>query len=253
MRFLLWYLWIAPHVLLAFALVLLLRRGLNKEFPFFATYVAFQIFDFLTLVTADILVVLDPRHHLNSYRWILVGDTGISSLLSFAVIYELVNRLVLARPTLAKTVRPVMRWAAVALLLVTAVASAHLGVTAERVMHVFELLDFSSSVLQMGLLVALFFFSRILRVSWSAFPFGIAVGLGILGCVDLATAPFFSALGSHRYAAIDAVRLGAFHVCVLVWLGYLIFPEQRPKFEGKPPQEAELEPWNRELQRMVRR
>jgi hypothetical protein len=146
-----------------------------------------------------------------------------------------------------------MRWSAGLLLLLTAIAASRLGVTVERVTNVFQGLDFSSSVLQVGLLAALFLFSRLLRVSWGTFPVGIAVGLGVAGSVELAAAPLFSALGSHRYAAIDAVRLAGFHVCVLVWLGYLIFPERRPRFPGGPLQASDLESWGQELQRMVRR
>jgi hypothetical protein len=130
--------------------------------------------------------------------------------------------------------------------------SARLGVTVERVMNIFSVLDFSTGVLQVGLLLVLFLFSRILRVSWRSLPVGIAVGLGILGCVQISTAPLFS-IFTHRYAVIDVVRMAAFHVCVLVWLGYLIFPGSEPKFKGKPPQETELESWNQELQRMVQR
>ena len=254
MHFLFWYLWIAPHIFIGVSLALFLRRGLHKQFPLFFTYMLFELFQFLMLISADIFVVLDPAHPLNLYRWILVWGLGISSLLSFGVIYELVNQMVLSRSTLAPVLRPVLRWSAAALLLLTAIASARLAVTGvERVMNVFQVLDFSSSVLQVGLLAVLFLFSRVLRVSWRSFPVGIAVGFGILGCVELSAAALLSAFGSGGYAAIDAVRLAAFHACVLVWLGYLAFPEREPKFAGKTLQKSELELWDQELQRMLQR
>jgi hypothetical protein len=168
------------------------------------------------------------------------------------VIYELVNQLILSRSTLGRTLRTVMRWSATILVLLTAVVSARLGLTVERVVNAFSALDFSTSALQVGLLLVLFLFSRILRVSWRSLPFGIALGLGILGCVELSTAPLFSVF-THHYVVIDLARMAGFHVCVLVWLGYLIFPERGPKFKGKPPQESELESWNVELQRMAQR
>src|SRR5260370_947355 len=59
MRFLLWYLWVAPHILLGVALAVFLRRGLRKQFPFFLTYVVFDLFNFLTLIAADVLVLWD--------------------------------------------------------------------------------------------------------------------------------------------------------------------------------------------------
>jgi hypothetical protein len=254
MHFLLQYLWIAPHIFLGLSIVVFLRRGLQHQFPFFFTYALFELFSFLTLIITDLLVVLGPVYRLNLYRWILVWGLGISSLLSFGVIYELVNHMILSRSALAPTLRPVLRWSAAVLLPLTAIASGRLAVTGvERVTNVFQLLDFSSSVLQVGLLAVLFLFSRVLRVSWRSFPVGIALGFGILGCVELSAAALLSVFGTHGYAAIDAVRLAAFHVCVLVWLCYLVFPEREPKFAGKSLQKSELELWDQELQRMVER
>ena len=254
MGFLLWYLWIAPHALLVVCLAVFLRRGLKKQFPIFFTYVLFESVHFVAMMAVYVSAFRNPAHPLNLYRWVLVWSLGIGALLSFGVIYELVNQMILSRSTLAPVLRPVLRWSAAAVLLLTAIASARLAVTGvERVMNVFQVLDFSSSVLQVGLLVVLFLFSRVLRVSWRSFPVGIAVGFGILGCVELSAAALLSAFGAGRYAAIDAVRLAAFHVCVLVWLGYLVFPEREPTFAGKTLQKSELELWNQELQRMVQR
>ena len=246
-----YYLWIAPHILLGIYLWLFLRRGHRKQFPFFVAYTLSESVYFLASLVATLLALRDPAHSLHAYRLILVGGLGITSLLSFPVIYELVNQMILSRSTLAKTLQTVMRWSAAVLLLLIAVASAHLGVTVERMMSVFQVLDFSTSALQVGLLLVLFLFSRALRISWRSLPFGIALGLGILGCAELSTAPLF-AVFIHRYVPIDEVRMAGFHVCVLVWLGCLIFAEQGPKFKGMPPQESELDSWNEELQKMVR-
>ena len=251
MHFLFWYLWIAPHFLLGVFLWIFLRRGLHKQSPIFFPYVLCELVQFVVLISFSLYGIWYPGHRLNVYRWILVWSSGIGSLLSFGVIYELVNHLILSRSTLGRTLRPVMRWSAAILVLLTAVTSARLGVTIERAVNAFSALDFSTSALQVGLLLVLFLFSRVLRVSWRGMPFGVALGLGILGCVELSTAPLFS-LFAHHYLIIDLVRMAGFHACVLVWLGYLIFPEQRPKFKGTAPQESDLEAWNQELQKMVR-
>jgi hypothetical protein len=252
MHFLFWYLWIAPHLLLSVFLWIFLGRGLQKQSPIFCAYVLCELAQFVVLISFSLYGIWHAGPLLNVYRWILVWSSGIISLLSFGVIYELVNQLILSRSTLGRTLRPVMRWSAAILVLLTAVVSARLGVTVERVVNAFSVLDFSTSALQVGLLLVLFLFSRVLRVSWRSLPFGIALGLGILGCVELSTAPLFSVF-AHRYVFIDVVRMAGFQVCVLVWLGYLIFPERGPKFKGKPPQESELESWNVELQRMAQR
>ena len=252
MAFLNYYLWIAPHVLLGICLWLFLRRGLRKQLPFFAAYMSFESAYFLASFVADLLMLRDPAHSLHAYRLILVWGLGVTSLISFGVIYELVSQLIVSRSTLARTLQPVIRWSAAVLLLLTAVASARLGVTVDRMINVFDALDFSTSVLQVGLLLVLLLFSRVLRVPWRSLPVGIALGLGILGCVELSAAPLFAVFHVHRYALIDDVRMAGFHVCVLVWLSYLIFPERTPRFEGKPLQTSDLESWDQEVQRMAR-
>ncbi len=252
--FLRYYLWIAPHLFLGIFLWVFLRRGLHKQFPFFFSYVLFQLLDFLASLVTGSVVGLDPKHSLILYRWIVVSGLGIGAVISFGVIYELVNQLILSRSTLAQTLRALLRWSAAILFLLTAIASGRLAVSGvEKVMNVFQVLDFSSSALQVGLLMVLFLFSRVLRISWQSLPVGIALGLGILGCAELAAAPLLAALGAHRYAVVDVLRLATFHACVLVWLGYLVFPRREARFVGEPLQRSELEFWDQELQRMVQR
>src|SRR5260370_5719388 len=179
MRFLLWYLWVAPHIILGVGLAVFLRRGLRKQFPFFLTYVVFDLFNFLTLIAADVLFLWDSGR-LNLYRWILVWGLGISSLLSFGVIYELVNQMILSRTTLAQTLRPMLRWSAAVLVLLTAIASGRLAVIGiERVMNVFHVLDFSSCVLQIGMLAGLFLFSCVIRLSLHGLHLGNTFGVAI--------------------------------------------------------------------------
>jgi|SRR5450631_23578 hypothetical protein len=252
MRSLLWYFWIAPHALLVVALVAFLRRGLKKQLPLFFGYMVFQLVYFLAAVIANVVVIFEHTHPLNGYRWILVWGLGISALISFGVIYELVSQTILYRSTLARTLRPVFRSSVAVLVLLTAIASARLAVSGiDQVMKIFQVLDFSSGVLQVGLLLVLLLFSRVLRISWRSLPVGIAVGLGINGCVELSVAGLLSVFGPHRYPVLDVVRLAAFHVCVLIWLGYILFPEREVRFTGAPLQKSELESWDQEMQRMM--
>jgi hypothetical protein len=239
---------------LALFLWIFLRRGLHKQFPFFFCYVVFQLFDFLASAVNSVLAELGPSHSLNVYRWVMASDVGIGAVISFGVIYDLVSQLILSRSGLAQILRSLLRWSGGALLFVIAATSGRLAVAGgERAMNVFQVLDFSSSGLQLGLLLVLLVFSRVLRVCWRSLPVGIAVGLGMEGCVELSAAGLFSVFGPRYYVAIDLLRLATFHVCVLVWLGYLLFPKREAEFIGAPMQKSDLEFWDEELQRMVRR
>jgi hypothetical protein len=259
MVFLRYYLWIGPHLLLGLFLWVFVRRGMQKSFPWFFAYVGFELVEFVVMFAISFPWGRNPAQAVNLYRWFLVWSLGISSVLGICVIYELVNRIILSCSPAADTLRSALRWSGAGLVVLIAIASSQMGgaqmsgARITRVMGVFQVLDFSSSALQVGLLAVLFLFSRALRISWAGLPVGIAVGLGVAGSVELSAAGLLPVFGPHRYALLDVVRLSGFHACVLVWLGYAVLPKREAKFVGALRHPSELESWDLELQRMVQR
>ena len=87
------------------------------------------------------------------------------------------------------------------------------------------------------------------------------VGLGLravselagIAAGELAGSSVLSALGRSKsgYIAADPVRMSAFHVCALVWLIYVLLPEQR-RFDLTPALSVtDLENRAEELQRII--
>jgi hypothetical protein len=163
MRFLSWYLWIAPHVLLGICLFGILRRGHYRRLPWFLAYTAFLSIQF---------VGCSPLHY--------------------------------------------------------------------------------TSFEELGLLISLLFFSRALQISWQSLPAGIALGLGISASAELSGAALLSVLGRAGYIPVDFIRMGAFHLCVVIWLVYIFLPSRSPSFTGHRPDRTDLEAWDQYLQKMVR-
>ncbi len=52
---------------------------------------------------------------------------------------------------------------------------------------------------------------------------------------------------------IDLIQMAAYHVCVLIWVAYVLVAERSPVISGRGLQKEEIELWNQEVQRMVRR
>jgi hypothetical protein len=118
---LLWnYLWIAPHALQLLIVVVMLRRGLFREFPVFFAYTVFDI------LTEGMLFVLDHKGSVISEQywtayWILLG---IETSLRFAIIFELFSSVFENYPALKQLTRISFRIATVVLLFAAVVVAA---------------------------------------------------------------------------------------------------------------------------------
>jgi hypothetical protein len=113
-------------------------------------------------------------------------------------------------------------------------------------------LNFSSSVINLGLLVALLLFTRALHVAWKSLPAGVVLGFGISSSVEMIASSLIS-LGKTSYINIDYMRMAAFHACVLVWLVYTFRQERSPQSIDSGIPKPDLEAWNQDLQRMIER
>lgn len=246
------YLWVAPYAVVAVCLVGLLRRGLHRQLPMFASYIAFEVLQFLVCLTFYFLA-LRSLVSLTVYDWTVVIATGALTIFQFCVLYEIANELILSRSSSAGVLRVVIRWMLAVLLLVSATISALFSQPGlQRVARVFQTLDFCSNLVIIGLLLSLLLFSRLLRISWRSLPTGIALGFGVTASAEIAASSLLSLLGRPGLVTVDFVRLAAFHMCVLVWLFYIFFPPQVPVIRGSGLKKLELETWDQELGRMVR-
>jgi|SRR5579872_12644 hypothetical protein len=245
-----YYLWIAPHVLLGVFLIFLVRRKLQRELPIFTCYVAFELIQFLVLFT---LALRSPFPN-GIYNWTLVFGAGIGSTLQLGVIYELASELLLSRSPLKPVLRPVLQIVLAVLLLGAAGASgAFSGISVQSATNTFQTIDFSSNLIEAGMVLALFVFARVLRVSWHSWGAGVVLGFGVAASIDLVSAALRAEWGKRVFIAADITQMAAFHVCVVIWLGSLFLVGRTPPFPDGKLKISDLELWDQELQRMVQR
>ena len=252
MLFLRFYLWLAPVALLASCLIVFVRRGFHKQFPMFFTYLAVEFAHSCALIAVISLLPQSP-HSLALYRWGLVVGTGMTAILSCGALYELATRLILSHASLRRILRPLPRWSAAVLVLLAAFLSALLSSRGlDKVMTVFQSVDFSTNLVKVGLLLTLVFFGRVLGISWGGLPEGIVLGFGVSAAVELGAAPLLSALGPEHYVAVDVIRMSGFHIAVLLWLVYALRPKKPPEQLGSNLTVAELESLSKALRRIAR-
>jgi len=248
------YLNIAPHVFLAAAVLLFLRRRLRRIFPFFLALMLSQLVYFIAAALAYIYALSDPARLTFVYQYVFISGLGITAILQFGVLYELCDHLFLSGLDFWGDLRKTLRWIAALLLLSGSMISALLArVELARVVTVFQTLDFSANLIKIGLLLALLLFTRVLGISWRSLPAGIALGFGISATAEMAASALISQPGRTGYVTVDFIRMAAFHVCVLVWLIYIVWSKKEPSFSGNNVQISELESHLQELQRIVRR
>ena len=251
MLFLRYYLWIAPHVLLALFLGVFCYRKLHQEFPVFTWYL---LFDLLRFVFSAIFTFHSPPL-LTAYRWgVLAIGNAVDALLILGVIYELATKVSFSRSSIISSLRWVFSGIITVLVFTAAVASATFpNVGLEKALRFSDTLDFCSGLIRVGVLLALLFLARALRIAWRGWPAGITLGLGVAASVDLAGAALRGALGRKALIPMDVMQMAGFHICVLIWLAYLFWPRSESIVTAETPKTVQLDAWNQEIERMIRR
>jgi len=242
------FLWITPHALLGVLAVILWRRRLHREFPVFFAYVLYEIAEFILLFALYSIPGAGKQ-----YGYAYCATLLLSIALRFGVIDEVSKNLFRESPFLKVAAKRSLQCVG-GLLLVTGVL---LGVYAPgdnsaRWYAGVLVVNRGAAMVQCGLLLALLLFSRFLGLSWRRSAFGIALGLGVLTSVDLATFALRAELTSDVEADfLDLLITGTYLVCVSIWIGYVLAPEVDPASLTIVPHD-EVETWNREFQQFLK-
>jgi len=244
-KFVLYYLWIAPHAFLVVVPVLMFVRRLHRKFPLFFVYTLYEILEFLLLFASRMI-----GHGLGGlYRYVFLVTAAGSTALRFGIIQEISNNVFHDYPRLMGIATASMRWIT-GILLVSAVLVALYSSAAvsDNLLAGIMLLDRSMAIIQAGLLLFLFLFSRMFGLSWRSYTFGIALGCGIFASTEIAGWTLGLAAATERSKdLLNLLPTGSYHVSVLVWLGYLVAAE---KPVGAATYAApEIDQWSGELER----
>ena len=241
----LYYLWIAPHTLLLVVAAIMFQRRLYRKFPVFFAYTIYETIEFLLLFLAYI-----SGASLGSpvYRYIYVPTLLGSAALRFGIIQEIFNNVFHGYSRLTAIATISTRWvtgllvvAAVCLVLYSSASAP------DNLMVGVRLLERSVNIIQVGLLLFLFLFSRLFGLSWRSYTFGIAFGFALLASAQIiAWTLALTSPSENTKDLLDFLPTGGYHVCVLVWIGYLLTAEKtvRPPAYHLP----DIDRWTKELE-----
>jgi len=241
-------LWISPHVLLALVAILMYQRRLYRDFPFFWVYTLYETCEFVLLYAMISIRTVTGQQYTYAFLVTLV----ISISLRFGVIREVSDHLFRERPFLKEAARGSLQWTW-ALLVLAGIACAVFapGEDGGRLIGGLAVINRGIGIVQCGLLVFLMCFARLLGLAWRGFAFGIALGVGVLSGIDIATYAIRAQLVDEGWMrTLNLFTTGSYLICSLIWLGYILAPESKTSVVTNVAGN-EVDDWNRELQRWL--
>src|SRR6266850_6645815 len=208
-------LWIAHPLLQLSVAAVMFYRKLHKIFPVFFAYIVSQILIFAVLFP---MFQLGYAHYYVCMYWTC---TAISLAVGFKVIHEIFLDIFRPYHTLKDLGSVLFKWAALVMLLVAGVvAAASASATDEPLRTGIMTLQRSVRVTQCGLILFLLVFSRYLGTNWRQKSFGIALGFGTFGMVELSLVAMNYSVNNQRLSSF--VNMAAYNLTILIWLGYTL-------------------------------
>jgi hypothetical protein len=209
-------LWYATPLIQAGVLVAMFRRGLHREYPFFFNYTLLQV------ISVPVLAGLFYRSYAVYYYayWV---NTGLSVLISFAVLQEIFKDAFKPYENLRDLSLILFRWCALVVLLVGVMWAINAGRGADingTVTDMMMLADRSLRLMQCGLVFFLILFSSYLGLPHRSLLFGISLGFGFFAAVNMLVATAVTRHGMLSGSALSRINSVAYLVSVCIWLGY---------------------------------
>jgi len=206
-------LWCAQPTLQAVVALILWRRKLHKQFPIFFLYLLAQAGNFaitlpLWLTRAD-----------TAYFWLFWLGEAVNAVLGFKVIHEIFLDVFRPYHTLKDLGTLLFKWAGVVMLLVSVVVAFSSSSDQHPMMNAITTLQLSVRIVQVGLILFLLLFSSFLGVSRKQVSFGISLGFGLFGGVELMLLALNSG-GFVKHESFDLINMLTYNFAIFVWLGY---------------------------------
>jgi len=214
-------LWIAHPVLELSLAALMFARKLQRTFPVFFAYIAFQVVNFAILFP----IYLHQDSAAGATRYFVAYWVGaaVSLAIGFKVIHEIFLDVFRPYHTLKDLGTVLFKWSALVMLLVAIVVAASSSTGKDEPLTLAVLtVERCVRVIQCGLILFLLVFSKYLGVSWRQQSFGIALGFGGFASVELIALALHSG-GFINPTTLSLLNTSAYGFSILTWLGYAVF------------------------------
>jgi hypothetical protein len=220
-------LWIVHPVLETAIAIVMLRRGQHHQFKYFFAYIVAQILDFTVAFPAY-------WYQYTYYFYVECSLTAVALVLGFMAIYEAFRDLFQHYHTLKNLGIMLFKWAGLLLLLVAGILSVFTRSPDTSAWgHALLAVRSCLRCTQVGMVLFLLIFARYAGVSRKRQSFGIALGFGVVGTVELAVAVSMS---NYRLSddSLSLINVSAYICPLLIWLGYALKSHAREVVYPQP-------------------
>jgi hypothetical protein len=232
---------IALQVVLA---AILLAKRAWRKYPMFAAYVFFTLFE--TVAT------FPGNRTSTAYFYSFWTCEAIGIVLGLAVVREIFTNIFAPHAALRRLATLIFRVAVVALIILACGAMYEQSGNARSIARVLMLATDATRIVELGLIMFLILSSSEFGLHWRQSEFGIALGLGTCAAVELVNVTLMTHLSPEAQQVLSLVRSLSFNGSLLIWLGYLLAPPERPKNTIDVPK-AQLEQWNQAVMELINR
>jgi len=241
------FLWATPHVLLIPLAVIMIYRGLHREFPIFFSYVLFEFLLFcilfamahafrlhFRLISPEIYAKIDP-----------FGRAGTVAL-HFGIFQELFESPVAGSPPLRQAMARILNWATLIIVVLAVIFFGVLNYNTldHRLNPPYRTIE-TLNAAQCGLIVLIFLWYRFLRLRMLPFVVGIAVGMGLVASMESLMAYWLDSPAVRLSSIPGVLQMASFQIAVLVWIYFALVRESKSA-SGIPPL-PDLRQWAADL------
>jgi len=214
---------LAPPILQSCIAVLIVRRALYKQYPFFFAYTAFA-------VTAEITKFSFYHPNTWAYFWLAWGIEALYVVLGFLAVFEVFGHVFEAFNHIGwfRFLLPVT--GAIMLAIAILIPIVHPAVDTEPLLQGILFLQIAVRCLQLGIFFLIFFLARFFDLDYRQYAFGIAAGFGIAAAGILLGTLVRTGGGLKFLIFFQYASSVSYCVAVIVWLASFIRPEPDDPF-----------------------
>jgi hypothetical protein len=215
----------------------MIKRNLRRDYPMFFNYTIFQI-------VSHVLMYICWKTSYSAYYYGYWTTSAIGILLGFLVIREIFLEAFRPYEALRELGEMLFSWSLLVLVMIALVSAFSQSSPEDgRIFTALYTAERSIRILQCGVVLFMFVFSRYLGVSAKHQLFGVALGFGTFAAVEMLTLFLWKQYGILKDSTANMTVSATYFVATCTWLAYSLAPVPARRAEVLPQSER----WNHAL------